>query len=135
MSRQFFLFAFFLFFSASLFAQKKIIYVLPIKEEIGPVSSRHIKEGFNQAEKAKADYKESKEKFSASEKERKKAETALAKLQAKLEKSLAKSSDDNSSLKTERTDIFSQQAESETTVENIIENNTETTESSEGETL
>ena len=56
MINRFFSFAFFLFFCSSLFAQKKIVYVLPIKEEIGPISSRHIKEGFNQAEKAKADF-------------------------------------------------------------------------------
>ena len=40
----------------SLFAQKKIVFVLPIKEEIGPASARHIKDGFNHAEQAKADY-------------------------------------------------------------------------------
>ncbi|MBI3501140.1 MAG: nodulation protein NfeD [Bacteroidetes bacterium] len=35
---------------------KPIVFVLPILEEIGPVSSRHIQEGFRQAEKANADY-------------------------------------------------------------------------------
>ena len=34
----------------------KIIFVLPIKEEIGPASARHIEEGFMQAEQIKADY-------------------------------------------------------------------------------
>src|ERR1035437_4002216 len=35
---------------------KPIVYVLPIKEEIGPVSSRHLLEGLKQANDAKADY-------------------------------------------------------------------------------
>ncbi len=35
---------------------KPIVFVLPIKEEIGPASARHIKDGFTQAEKANADY-------------------------------------------------------------------------------
>jgi membrane-bound serine protease (ClpP class) len=35
---------------------KPIVYVLPIKEEIGPVSSRHLLEGLKQASNAKADY-------------------------------------------------------------------------------
>jgi membrane-bound serine protease (ClpP class) len=35
---------------------KPIVYVLPIKEEIGPVSSRHLLEGLRQADKVKADY-------------------------------------------------------------------------------
>ena len=35
---------------------KPIVYVLPIKEEIGPVSSRHLLEGLKKAEDAKADY-------------------------------------------------------------------------------
>lgn len=42
------------------FSQEKkdrsVVYVLPIKEEIGPASARHIKEGFEQAEKLNADY-------------------------------------------------------------------------------
>ena len=52
--------------SANLFAQtasapeknekKNIVYVLPIKEEIGPASLRHIEEGFAEAEKNKSDY-------------------------------------------------------------------------------
>ena len=37
-------------------SKKKIVFVLPIKEEIGPASSRHIQEGLKQAEKVKADY-------------------------------------------------------------------------------
>lgn len=37
-------------------AQKKNVFILPIKEEIGPASARHIEEGFQQAEKFKADY-------------------------------------------------------------------------------
>lgn len=37
-------------------AQKKNVFVLPIKEEIGPASARHIEEGFSQAQKFKADY-------------------------------------------------------------------------------
>ena len=35
---------------------KPIVFVIPIKEEIGPVSSRHLQEGLKQADKAKADY-------------------------------------------------------------------------------
>lgn len=35
---------------------KPIVFVLPIKEEIGPVSSRHLLEGLKQAHDAKADY-------------------------------------------------------------------------------
>jgi membrane-bound serine protease (ClpP class) len=35
---------------------KPIVYVLPIKEEIGPISSRHLLEGLKQASDAKADY-------------------------------------------------------------------------------
>jgi membrane-bound serine protease (ClpP class) len=35
---------------------KPIVYVLPIKEEIGPISSRHLLEGLKQASNAKADY-------------------------------------------------------------------------------
>lgn len=50
--------------SVSLFAEetfrpknpKPIVYVLPIKEEIGPISSRHLLEGLKQASDAKADY-------------------------------------------------------------------------------
>lgn len=42
------------------FSQEKnkhsVIYVLPIKEEIGPASTRHIKEGFEQAQVLNADY-------------------------------------------------------------------------------
>ena len=33
-----------------------VVYVLPIKEEIGPVASRHLLEGLKQAEAVKADY-------------------------------------------------------------------------------
>jgi len=51
-----FLFTCFLLLSTSVIAQKKIVFVLPIMEEIGPASARHIKEGFNEAEKVKADY-------------------------------------------------------------------------------
>ncbi len=36
--------------------EKKIVFVLPIKEAIGPASARHIEEGFQEAEKLKADY-------------------------------------------------------------------------------
>ncbi|MFH1005638.1 MAG: NfeD family protein [Bacteroidota bacterium] len=36
--------------------KSKIVFVLPIKEEIGPASSRHVEEGFAQAKKIKADY-------------------------------------------------------------------------------
>ncbi|MFI5163617.1 MAG: nodulation protein NfeD [Bacteroidia bacterium] len=35
---------------------KPIVFVLPIKEEIGPVSSRHLLEGIKQANDANADY-------------------------------------------------------------------------------
>src|ERR1041385_3687679 len=35
---------------------KPIVFILPIMEEISPVSSRHIKEGFEQAKKANADF-------------------------------------------------------------------------------
>lgn len=35
---------------------KPIVYVLPIKEEIGPVSSRHLQEGLKQATDKKSDY-------------------------------------------------------------------------------
>ena len=55
-------FLFFLLIQCSLFAQspspsrKSVVFVLPIKEEIGPASARHIKEGFEQAEKLNADY-------------------------------------------------------------------------------
>ncbi|MEK6616176.1 MAG: nodulation protein NfeD, partial [Bacteroidota bacterium] len=35
---------------------KPIVFVLPIVEEIGPVSSRHIQEGFLEAKKINADY-------------------------------------------------------------------------------
>jgi membrane-bound serine protease (ClpP class) len=56
--------AYCLFFFGSLFAAdtlrpknpKPIVYVLPIKEEIGPISSRHLLEGFEQAKTAQADY-------------------------------------------------------------------------------
>ncbi len=37
------------------FSQKKQVYVLPIQEEIGPASLRHIEEGFKQAEDNKSD--------------------------------------------------------------------------------
>ena len=33
-----------------------IVFVLPIKEEIGPASHRHLEDGMKQAEKSKADY-------------------------------------------------------------------------------
>ncbi|TAL58662.1 MAG: nodulation protein NfeD [Bacteroidetes bacterium] len=42
--------------SSLMFGQKKNIFVLPIKEEIGPASARHIEEGFMQAKQFKADY-------------------------------------------------------------------------------
>lgn len=42
--------------SAFAFSQKKTVFVLPIKEEIGPASARHIEEGMKQAEQIKADY-------------------------------------------------------------------------------
>lgn len=35
---------------------KPVVFVLPIMEEIGPASARHIKEGMEQAEKANASY-------------------------------------------------------------------------------
>ncbi len=38
------------------FSQQKKVFILPIKEEIGPASARHIEEGFEQAAKFKADY-------------------------------------------------------------------------------
>src|SRR3990170_1154004 len=41
-----FLFTCFLLLSTSVIAQKKIVFVLPIMEEIGPASARHVKEGF-----------------------------------------------------------------------------------------
>lgn len=43
-------------FIASSFSQKKIVFVLPIQEEIGPASARHLEEGFNQAEKLNTNY-------------------------------------------------------------------------------
>lgn len=36
-------------------AQSKLVYVLPIKEEIGPVSDRHLEEGLAQAKKLEAE--------------------------------------------------------------------------------
>ena len=57
---------FFLFLSISTFAQslspkeglneKLHVFVLPIQEEIGPASARHIKEGLKQAKELNADY-------------------------------------------------------------------------------
>lgn len=38
------------------FAQKKIVFVLPIMEEIGPASARHIEEGLKMAYSIPADY-------------------------------------------------------------------------------
>lgn len=56
-------FLFLILIQASLFAQssssssgESTVFILPIKEEIGPASARHIKEGFQQAEKLNADY-------------------------------------------------------------------------------
>lgn len=51
-----FLTSFLLIISSLSYGQKKNVFVLPIKEEIGPASARHIDEGFTQAAKIKADY-------------------------------------------------------------------------------
>ena len=51
-----FLISFLFLLASSVFSQKKMVFVLPIKEEIGPASHRHLQDGLKQAEKVKADY-------------------------------------------------------------------------------